>query len=73
MDRSTPWRLRIARRIESWIGLAALAGSAWMFSTMSEATTTAAQGVPPQSGAPEAPRTAPPTAAATAAPSPTGR
>ena len=59
MDRDTPWRQRVARRIEAWIGLAALAGSAWMFSTMSEATTVAAQGVPaavsgsttPQAGA----------------------
>lgn len=50
MERDTSWRQRAARRIEAWIGLAALAGSAWMFSTMSEATTLAAQGAPvPQS------------------------
>lgn len=52
MDRDTSWRQRLARRIEAWIGLAAVAGSAWMFSTMSEATTVAAQaGTPPAAAA----------------------
>lgn len=59
MDRNAPWRQRIARRVEGWIGLAALAGSAWMFSTMSEATTVAAQGAP-ASSAPAAAPAAPP-------------
>lgn len=56
MERSPPWHQRIARRLESWIGLAALAGSAWMFSTMSEATTVAAQGVVSPARAEAAPR-----------------
>lgn len=64
MERSPPWRQRIARRLESWIGLAALAGSAWMFSTMSEATTVAAQGGALPAGAPAAPRASAPPAPA---------
>jgi|JI10StandDraft_1071094.scaffolds.fasta_scaffold115808_4 hypothetical protein len=56
MDRDTSWRQRVARRIEAWIGLAALAGSAWMFSTMSEATTVAAQDMPAHAAGPAAPQ-----------------
>jgi hypothetical protein len=64
MDRDTSWRQRVARRIEAWIGLAALAGSAWMFSTMSEATTLAAQGAPVSASPVAVPPAGPPPAEA---------
>jgi hypothetical protein len=64
MDRDTSWRQRAARRIEAWIGLAALAGSAWMFSTMSEATTVAAQGASAPTSQGTAPQAGTPPAAA---------
>ena len=64
MDRDTSWRRRLGRRFEAGIGLAALVGSAWMFSTMSEATTMAAQRTPTSGPAAPVPAQGPAPAAA---------